>query len=55
MTVLAVCERQRFKPPRQGGFHPLGDSLVEMTGPNGRVFLRPVEALDGSATRTLDW
>jgi hypothetical protein len=46
VTAWPVYERKRFKPRWQDGFRLLVDSMVELTGPSGQVFLRLVEALD---------
>ena len=46
VTVWTVYQRKRFKPRWQDGFQLLVDSMVELTGPSGQIFLRLVEALD---------
>lgn len=46
VTVWTVYEQKRFHGRCQEGFRLLRDSVVEMAAPQGRVFVRLVEALD---------
>jgi IS4 transposase len=46
VTAWTVYRRKQFKPRWQEGFQLLVDSVVELTGPSGQIFLRLVEALD---------
>jgi hypothetical protein len=46
VTAWTVYEEKRFKPRWEEGFQRLRDSVAELPGPSGSVFLRLVEAFD---------